>query len=61
MYLEQEDSGPVHRYPDNFEFRYFLLRIQKNSRQHVVYSNRIRPSTRIRQVSGFTVVPNTPP
>ena len=40
--------GPVHTYPDIFESATFSFRIQKFPRPHVAYSNRIRPSTRIR-------------
>ena len=47
--------GPVHTYPDIFESATFSFRIQKFSRPHVAYSNRIRPST-----SGFTLVPKAP-
>ena len=35
-------------YPDIFESATFSFRIQKFPRSHVAYSNRIRPSTRIR-------------
>jgi len=39
--------GPVHTYPDIFESATFSFRIRKFPRQHVAYSNRIRPSTHI--------------
>ena len=44
----QRDLGPVHTYPDIFESATFSFRVQKFLRPHVAYSNRIRPSTRIR-------------
>ena len=40
--------GFVHTYPDIFESATFSFRIQKCPRSPVAYSNRIRPSTRIR-------------
>jgi len=40
--------GPVHTNPDISENGDFFLRFQKNTRPHVAFSNRIRPSTRIR-------------
>ena len=44
--------GPVHTYPEIFVSANFFMRIQKYLRPHVAYTNRIRPSTRIRFVSG---------
>ena len=44
--------GPVHTYPEIFASAIFFMRIQKYLRPHVAYTNRIRPSTRIRFVSG---------
>ena len=44
--------GPVHTYPEIFVSANFFMRIQKYLRPHVAYKNRIRPSTRIRFVSG---------
>ena len=46
------DIGPVHTYPEIFVSANFFMRIQKYLRPHVAYTNRIRPSTRIRFVSG---------
>ena len=46
------NSGPVHTYPEIFVSANFFMRIQKYLRPHVAYTNRIRPSTRIRFVSG---------
>jgi len=40
--------GPVHTYPEIFVSANFFMRIQKYLRPHVAYTNRIRPSTRIR-------------
>ena len=51
--------GPVYKCPENFESATFSVRIQKYSHPHVAYSNRICPSTRIRNVSGFTLVLRT--
>ena len=48
----QEALGLVHTYPEIFESANFFMRIQKYLRPHVAYTNRIRPSTRIRFVSG---------
>ena len=45
-------SGPVHTYPEIFLSANFFTRIQNYLRPHVAYTNRIRPSTRIRFVSG---------
>ena len=39
-------------YPEIFVSANFFMRIQKYLRPHVAYTNRIRPSTRIRFVSG---------
>ena len=44
--------GPVHTYPEIFVSANFFTRIQNYLRPHVAYTNRIRPSTRIRFVSG---------
>ena len=44
--------GPVHTYQEIFVSSIVFMRIQKYLRSHVVYANRIRPSTRIRFVSG---------
>ena len=38
----------------------FCCGLKKNSRPHVAYLNRTCPSTRIRQVSGFTLMPSSP-
>ena len=54
--VSQHASRRVHTCPDIFESATFSFRIQKYSHPHVAYSNRICPSTRIRNVSGFTVV-----
>ena len=51
--------GPVYKCPENFESATFSVRIQKYFHPHVAYSNRICPSTRIRNVSGFTLVLRT--
>ena len=45
-------SGPVHTYLEIFVSANSFMRIQKYLRPHVTYTNRIRPSTRIRFVSG---------
>ena len=47
-------------YPDIFKSATFSFRLQKYFHPHVAYSNRICPSTRIRNVSGFTLVLRTP-
>ena len=44
----------------HYESASFSFWIQKYSHPHVAYSNRIRPSTRIRNVYGFTLVIRTP-
>ena len=51
---------PVHTYPDIFESATFSFRIKKYFHPHVAYSNRICPSTRIRNVSRLTLVLTTP-
>ena len=48
----QRHLCPVHTYPEIFVSANFFMRIQKYLRPHVAYTNRIRPSTRIRFVSG---------
>ena len=40
--------GPIHKYLEIFVSANFFMRIQKYLRPHVAYTNRIRPSTRIR-------------
>ena len=52
-------NHPVHTYPYIFESATFSFRILKCFHPHVAYSNRICPSTRIRNVSGFTLVLRT--
>ena len=49
-------KGPIHTSPDISESATFSFRSQKYFYPHVVYSNRICPSTRIRNISGFTLV-----
>ena len=44
--------GPIHTNPEIFVSANFFMRIQKYLCPHVPYTNRIRPSTRIRFVSG---------
>ena len=58
--LGNAQLGPVHTYPDIFESATFSFRIQKFLLPEVAYSNRIRPSTRIRWYPDFllfTLVP----
>ena len=48
---------PVHTYPDIFENGGFFSIFGKNSRQHVAYLNRFRPSTRKRKNGGNMIAP----
>ena len=60
------ETGPgplapsVYTNPDIFESATFSFRIQYFNDHTYPYSNQICPSTRIRGVSGFTLVPRTP-
>ena len=52
--------GPVHTNPDIFKSATFSFRIQYFNDHTYPYSNQIFPSTRIQDVSGFTLVVRTP-
>ena len=49
--------GLVHTYPDIFDNGDFFHRFRKNTRPHVAYSNRFRPSTRKRLDNENTTAP----